>query len=127
MKADRRIAKRDALAPIEITGFTSLDHMTLISRSGQILEASSTGFSLRVERSALVPKMLRDTLSLDMLVGDQVLLFIPRMNLELSGKIARTQLVGQKTFEIAIDFSADAPEYWRECLFELLPRPGELD
>jgi hypothetical protein len=127
MKSERRVAKRDAIDPIEITGFTSMDHMTLISRTGHITDASSTGFCIELGHRDLVPKMLRDNLSLDLLVGDQVILFIPKMNLELSGKVARTKLVGNKRHEIAIDFSDDAPEYWRECLFELLPRPGELD
>jgi hypothetical protein len=36
-------------------------------------------------------------------------------------------LLGKKGFYVAIDYSEEAPEYWRECLMDLLPNPGELD
>lgn len=124
---DRRYNPREELEPIEIRGFTSLDHMTLLSRSGLIVDASKTGFLLHVERKELVPKQFRDTLSIDVLVGDKVILMIDPLNLEIGGKIARTKRVSKDLYEIAIDFSEDAPEYWRECLLDLLPRPGDLD
>jgi glycine cleavage system aminomethyltransferase T len=49
------------------------------------------------------------------------------MNIEISGRIARTKLLGKQGFEIGIDYAEDAPEYWRECLVDLLPAPGEFD
>ncbi len=52
---------------------------------------------------------------------------LEEMNLEVSGVITRTQLLGKKGFYIAVDYSEEAPEYWRECLMDLLPKPGELD
>lgn len=125
--ADRRIAPREELEPIEIRGFTSLDHMTLLSRSGYIVDASKSGFLLQIERKALVPKQFRDTLSLDVLIGDKVILMIDPLNLEIGGKIARTKRVNKELYEIAIDYSEDAPEYWREALLDMLPRPGEVD
>lgn len=125
--SDRRIAPRENVAPIEIKAFTSIDHMTLLSRRGFIVEASTTGFLLHVERKDLVPKQFKDTLSLDLLKGDQVILMIEPLNLEISGKIARTKRVTKDLFEIGIDFSDDAPEYWRECLLELLPRGADYE
>ncbi|MES2854694.1 MAG: hypothetical protein V4692_02470 [Bdellovibrionota bacterium] len=125
--SDRRIAPRENVDPIEIRAFTSIDHMTLLSRRGFIVEASTTGFLLNVERKDLVPKEFRDTLSIDVLKGDQVILMIDPLNLEISGKIARTKRVTKDLYEIAIDYSDDAPEYWRECLMELLPRGEDYD
>ena len=113
--------------PIEIRAFTSLDHMTLVSRRGFIIEASTTGFLLHVERKDLVPKQFRDTLSVDVLTGDQIMLMIDPLNLEISGKIVRTKRVTKDLFEIAIDFSEDAPEYWRECLIDMLPRGADYE
>jgi hypothetical protein len=124
---DRRIAPRENVDPIEIRAFTSLDHMTLLSRRGFIVEASTTGFLLHVERKDLVPKQFRDNLSLDVLKGDHVILMIDPMNLEMSGVIARTKRVTKDLYEIAIDYSDDAPEYWRECLVELLPRGTDYE
>jgi hypothetical protein len=126
-KMNRRVAARQEVNPLEINGFTSLDHMTLLSRKGFIVDASSSGFLLHMKRTDLVPKQFRNTLSLKPLEGDQVLLTIPAMNLEIGGVIARTRRISKDLYEIAIDYSADAPEYWRECLVDLLPRPGEFE
>jgi hypothetical protein len=56
-----------------------------------------------------------------------VVIRIEEMNLELSGKVTRTRLLGKEGFEIALDYTNDAPEYWRECLMDLLPTPQEFD
>jgi hypothetical protein len=122
--SDRRYSPREEVEPIEIRGFTSLDHTTLLSRTGEIIDASKTGFLLKVSRKSIVPQEFRDSLTLDNLVGDQVILTIDKMDLEIGGKITRTKRINKEVYEIAIDFSEDAPEYWRECLLDLLPRPG---
>lgn len=122
----QRVAPRQKMDRLEITGFTSLDHMTLLSRHGHIVDASSSGFLVHVDRKELVPKEFREKLSIESLEGDQILLTIPLMNLEISGKIARTKRVSKETYEIAIDYSDDSPEYWRELLLEMLPKPGDL-
>lgn len=49
------------------------------------------------------------------------------MNLDLDGTVNRTLHKGRGNFEIAIEFSRDVPEYWRECLIDLLPAPGEME
>jgi hypothetical protein len=123
---NRRGGVRTEVEPLEIRGFTSLDHMTLLSRSGWIIDASKTGFLLHINRKDLVPRQFREALSVDELTGDQVILLIDKMNLEIGGKIARSQRVSKDLYEIAIDFSDDAPEYWRECLLELLPKSGDF-
>ena len=119
-------AKREDVHPIRISGFTSLNHLTLISRDGYIVDASTTGFLVRVERSALLPKQFRDALALTPLEGSRVILRLEELNLEIGGVVARTKRVSKDAFDVAIDFSEDAPEFWRECLMDLLPRPGEL-
>lgn len=119
---DQRIAPREKIDPIEIRGFTSLDHMTLVSRKGSIVEASTSGFLLQVARHEIVPKEFKNQLSLDGLIGDKIILMIDPLNLEIGGRIARTKRLTKDLFEIAIDYSEDAPEYWREILVEMLPR-----
>lgn len=126
-KQERRNAPRERLEPIAIRGFTSLDHKTLLSRSGYILEASSTGFMLHIPRKEIVPPKFRDAISLHELEGDHVILTIDVMDLEISGQIIRTKRINKETYEIAIDFSEDAPEYWREALIDMLPRGSDYD
>ena len=122
-KKDNR-ALRENLEPLSIRGLTSIDHMTLLARRGWLVEASTTGFLIEIERRDLAPKTFRDSLSLKELEGDKVYLMIDEMNLEVGGIIARTHRVNKDRWQIAIDFREDAPEYWRECLIELLPKPG---
>lgn len=117
-------ALRENLEPLSIRGLTSIDHMTLLARQGWLVEASTTGFLIEVERRGLAPKAFRDSLSLQALEGDRVYLMIDDMNLEVGGTITRTHRVSKDRWQIAIDFREDAPEYWRECLLELLPKPG---
>ena len=126
-KYNRRVAPRKEVSPIHITHLTSLDDFAKIAKNCEIVEASATGLLLRVKREDLIPTALRKNLSLDVLVGDRVFMHLEEMNLEISGVITRTSLSGKKGFQIAIDYSEEAPEYWRECLMDLLPQPGELD
>jgi hypothetical protein len=127
MYNNRRIAPRREITPLEVSSVSSLENLAKIARFAEIIEASTTGFLLIIKREDLIPAALRKNLTLDSIHGQKVLLHLPQMNIEISGKIARTKLLGKKGFEIGIDYTDDAPEYWRECLVDLLPAPGEFD
>lgn len=124
--ADRRIAARKTVDFIHVSELTSLSNYAVIAREGVIVDASQSGFLLKVERSQLVPKEYRENLNMLNLVGHQVVMYLPQMNLDLDGTITRADHVGKGRFEIACKFSADVPEYWRDCLVDLLPAPGEI-
>lgn len=124
---NRRISPRKTTESIRVGYLTSLEDFAKIARKGAIVEASSTGLLMEVKREDIIPASLRKNLDLNILIGENVFVRIEDMNLEISGTIARTQLSGKKGFLIALDYSEDAPEYWRECLADLLPRPGEID
>lgn len=126
MKAERRIAARKLVDFIHISELTSLSSYSVIAREGVIIDASQSGFLMRVERSNLIPKEYRENLSMDNLVGHQVVMYLPQMNLDLDGSVTRATHIGKGNFEIAVSFSPDVPEYWRGCLVELLPAPGEI-
>lgn len=127
VKSNRRVAPRKEVSPIHISYLTSLDDFAKIARNCEIIEASSSGILLLINREDLIPTALRKVLTLDSLIGDRVFMHLEEMNLEISGVIARTQLLGKKGFHVAVDYSDEAPEYWRECLIDLLPKPGEFD
>lgn len=126
MKAERRIKERKSIDQIVVSELTSLSNYSVLAHAGIIVDASSSGFLLHLNRKDLVPKEYRDSLSLDPLIGHQVVMFLPQMNLDLDGTIIRTEHKGKGHFEIAITFSPEVPEYWRDCLVELLPAPGEM-
>lgn len=128
MKAERRNSPRKEVSPLGISSLTSVDSAARIARAGSIIDASTTGILITVQRKDLIPKFLRNNLTLESLIGDSVLIHIDMMDLELSGKITRTKFLGRDGgFEIAIDYTEEAPLYWRECLVDLLPDPGEID
>jgi hypothetical protein len=124
---DTRSAPRKEVEPIKVSYMASLDDLAKIAKNCQIVEASSTGLLMTVLRDDLIPQSLRGNLNLDCLLGNRVYLKLEPMNMEISGEIKRTKFLGKQGFHIAVDYSDDAPEYWRECLMDLLPKPGELD
>lgn len=126
-RVQKRASPRKEVEPLRVSNLTSLENFVRIARYGEVIEASANGLLLMVKRDDLVPTSLRGGLNIDALVGDKVFIHLEDMNLEISGTIKRTEFKGKKGFLIAVDYSSDAPEYWRECLMDLLPTPGELD
>ncbi len=127
MKANRRTAPRREITPLIVSSVASMENLAKIARYGEIVEASITGFLMIIKREDLIPSILRKNLTLESIHDQKVILHLPQMNIEIAGRIARTKLLGKKGFEIGIDYAEDAPEYWRECLVDLLPAPGEFD
>jgi hypothetical protein len=125
-KLDRRVRERKIVDEIVVSELTSLSSYNIIAHSGTIVDASASGFLLSLDRKNVAAKDLRDSLTLDSLIGHQVVMFLPQMNLDLDGTIVRTEHKGKGRFEIAVTFSNDVPEYWRDCLVDLLPAPGEF-
>ncbi len=121
------MAPRKATHPVNVSYISSLDDFTKIAKNCEIVEASSTGLLISVKRKDLIPANLRQNLTIDVLNGESVFIHLRDMDLEISGTIARTQFLGKNGFLIAVDYKEDAPEYWRQCLMDLLPQPGELD
>lgn len=124
---NKRVAPRKEVEPIRVSYMASLNNLAKIAKNCEIVEASATGLLLTVLRDDLIPQSLRGNLNLDCLIGDRVYLKVEPMNMEISGEIRRTKFLGKQGFHIAVDYSEDAPEYWRECLMDLLPKPGEFD
>ena len=126
-KANRRVRERKVVDEIVVSELTSLSSYNILAHTGIIVDASASGFLLSLDRKQFAAKDLRDSLSLDSLIGHQVVMFLPQMKLDLDGTIVRTEHKGKGRFELAITFSADVPEYWRDCLVDLLPAPGEIE
>jgi hypothetical protein len=123
-----RSAPRQEIEPLKVSSISLMENLTKVAREGVIREASITGFLVELTRENLVMRELRQNLNLDLLVGSTVLIYLPQMDMELSGKVARTKFLGKdEGYLIGIDYTDDAPEYWRECLMDLLPKPGEID
>jgi len=116
-----RTAPRKDLAKLTIDSLSSSNSLQKLAKYGQIIEASSSGILIKFKRTDFVDKSLKSNLNIDELIGQDVYFNIHEMNLEISGTVARTRFIGKEGFLVAIDYTTDAPEYWRECLMDLLP------
>ena len=110
---------------MHIAEMKTTDRLTVLVHHGTILNASATGLLIRVERDALSPEILWHNVPLTTIEGEHVVMQIVEMALEIDGKIVRARQAAPTWYEIAIDFTDNAPEYWRECLADLLPGLGE--
>ena len=108
-------------AQLTVDSFSSLENLQKLAKYGQIVEASASGILIHFKREDFLRKDLRANLNIDQLIGEKVYFNIHEMDLEISGTVARTEFLGKKGFNVAVDYSSDAPEYWRECLMDLLP------
>ncbi len=116
-----RSSPRKEIAQLTLDSFSSLESLEKLAFYGEVIEASTSGILIHFKREDFIKKELRSNLSIDSLVGSKVYFNIHEMDLEITGTVARTQFLGKKGFYVAVDYSSDAPEYWRECLMDLLP------
>ncbi len=124
---ERRSLNRKIVDAIEVEGVADLTDLKSICHKGHIIDTSINGFLMLIHRDDLEQKEHKSNLSLSSLEGTDIGMFLPQMNLDLDGMVKRTSHTGQGFFEVYIEFSNDVPEYWRECLMDLLPEPGEMD
>ncbi len=121
-----RKSARKEIAVLNLTRISTLDNLAKIASEGLVTQVSKSGILLNVKRTHLIPQYLRQNLNLDVLIGKRLLIHIHELNLDMSGVVSRTALRGSGGFIIALDFSEDAPDYWRECLVDLLPTEQEV-
>lgn len=127
-KLERRISGRKTVGGVNVSHVMATSGgFSTIARIGLIIDVSSSGILMHISREDFLPKSLRTSLNIDGLMGENLLMRISQMDLEIDGTVSRTKHLGKGLFELAITFSDSAPQYWRECLVDLLPSPGELD
>lgn len=124
--SNKRTSQRKIVEDVYFSELSDLDSSMVIARNGHIVDASSSGFLAIFHRDD-ADQSLKSSLTMDHLIGTKIALFLPQMEIDLDGKISRTKHIGKGYFEVGVTFSEDIPEYWRNCLQELLPQPGELD
>ena len=122
---ERRDYPRKLLEPLHVADMQAVDRVLCLATHGTICNASATGLLIRVKRQDLSPEFRRCQLSLDALAGDHIRMTIVEMELTIDGTLVRTHTAALGVWDLAIDCTAHAPTYWRECLVDLLPRLGE--
>ena len=123
---ERREYSRKLLDPIHVEDIQASDQLIILARYGTVINASATGLLIEIQRHDLSPEFLHQALPLGAILGGEVIMKVVEMSLDIDGTIVRAHETAQGNFEIAIDFAANAPSYWRECFAELLPHRGEV-
>jgi len=119
-----RTALRKTIEPFDVSDLYFTDKFGAFASKAKIVDVSATGILMQVDRKDL-HKKYKKNFNLEDIVGEQLFMQIELMDLDIDGVITRTRSTSKDTFEIAIDYSAGAPEYWRECLVDLLPSDEE--
>jgi len=123
---NRRRYDRKLLDPIHVTDIKVPGKSIVLAQRGTIVNASAGGLLIRICHSDLNAEILRQTIPLHTLEGEPVVMTILEMALTIEARVVRTDQAAPEWCDIAIDFTDNAPPYWRECLAELLPGLGEM-
>ncbi len=92
---EKREYTRKLLDPVHVTDIQAIDRFTVLARYGTVLNASATGLLIAVQRNDLGPELQQNELSLDAIQGDDVMMKVVEMSLEIDGKIVRAQETNQ--------------------------------
>ena len=123
-----RVALRKKIEGITVSNVAILKpSYCSLTKKAILVNASSRDFLILIQRKDLIPKYFRNNLTLQSLQDHLLILTIEQMELTLSGHVVRTAMIGRGKFEIAVDYSQDSSDYFRECLFNLLPHKGEFN
>ena len=124
---NRAVKYRKNVSQVDVLNVKNVSNGDVYFSRATLVDVSPTGLLLRVERENILALGLRSTLTLSTIIGEGVGFTIEIMDTYIEGLITRTKLEGHGTFVVAVDFREDAPEYWRQCLVDLLPNDDLTD
>jgi recombinational DNA repair ATPase RecF len=122
-----RKSARKSVHPLELSRIVLGQSQIQLATGGTLVEISETGFKILLDRKELKPAKFRGQLDLSDLIQEMIWIHLDDLDLILEGTITRTRFLGKGVFEVGVDYSDTAPDYWRECLVDLLPQPNELE
>ena len=113
--------QRKNVAQVDVLNVKNISTGEVYFSRASIVDVSPTGLLLRIQREHILTVPLRSTLTWATLVNISVGFTIEVMDTYIEGIITRSKPEGKGEFLLAVDFREDAPEYWRNCLVDLLP------
>jgi len=113
--------QRKNVAQVDVLNVKNISTGEVYFSRASIVDVSPTGLLLRIQRGHILTVPLRSTLTWATLVNISVGFTIEVMDTYIEGIITRSKPEGKGEFLLAVDFREDAPEYWRNCLVDLLP------
>lgn len=107
---------------VKATSIALSHEESLIVKKAVVSEVSPKGFNLTFNYQDLIMDSLKFQWGLHTLWYKNIDIYIPDMEMDIEGKVIGAKRLEQGKFEVNIEFSQEAPVYWRECLFELWPK-----
>lgn len=125
-KIKNRYNVRKQVAHFKLADLSIFAKYPNFAKKAELLDVSTNGMLISVHRKDLCKK-LKNSFELSDLEGRYMSLRIESMELELDALVIRSKSTDKDHFEIALDYSDSAPEYWREILFDMLPQGDDED
>lgn len=118
-----KILKQEStLDPVLITELTSIMSYTLIAREAIVSQVTIKGLNLHIKKDSLIRDELKENKSIHSLIGEEVVFYLPQMNLDMEGIITEASSIEEDLFEVFISFNSQVPGYWKKCLLDLFPK-----
>ena len=108
---------------IKACSITLSNEENIVVKKAIVSEVTTSGFKLILNYRDLVPESLKFQLHLHSLWYKNIHIYIPDMDMDWEGRVIGTRHLGKGNFEVNIEFFQEVPKYWRECLFDLWPKP----
>lgn len=104
---------------IKVSQFSLIKTSDIIAQQAFLFQVSPKGFYLRLDRKDL-PKKLKSNLTLHSICNRDVTMHLPQLDFGLDGTITHTRHIGRGVFELFIQFFDNVPNYWSDCLLDML-------
>ncbi|MCS6838847.1 MAG: hypothetical protein NZ480_08370 [Bdellovibrionaceae bacterium] len=120
MQPKMRQSPRKKILPLEVDRISFVRDQSTLCHQAHLVEVSDRGLKILFERRFVSEKQ-RNQLNWKTLENELVFIHLTLMDLLIQGRITRVKYLKNGRFELGIDYSDSDPDYWRACLFELLP------
>ena len=114
-------SKNKSVSGIKVVSVNTLHPPELIANKALLTKVTNEGFSITIKRCNLVSPELKCNVGLSPIEGKQISLTIEQMDLNLSGYIVKTYMLGGGNSSMDISFSREYSDYFKDCLFDLIP------
>ncbi len=111
---------------VKVISVRTVNPPNLIANSAVLVNASNDSFLVHIDRVDLKWIELRRHINLTPLEGKSITLTLEPMNLDISGYVVQTIMLGNGMFALNVNFGNKYSNYFKECLFDLLPSTDEV-
>lgn len=105
--------------PLEIEEVKLTDLDVILSPTAHIFQVSNVGIKFYLNREDL-PNKWRSFLSLQFLLNKNISVYLSEMDFRLEGYIFNIDPLNSDRFKVFVRFHTNAPDYWKNCLFDTL-------